>query len=398
MGVYLRAKNGKKLRVYWYKFRIDGQLIRESAHTTSKTRAKEAENARRRELERAINRIPKREKMPLFKVAAQQWLESKEPTLAPKSIAAYKQYVASLTAEFGNRLLCDIRRDDIVRLQSKRQREGKSGRTINYEVHTLRMILKHFNLWWSMADLIKMVRERQNVGKALSFEEETRLLEAAARSGSPVLLPLIALSLDTGLRAAEVRGVRQKDLTAIWNEGQIIEGELYVAISKTEAGTGRTIPLTARACKALTIWLAQIPEAGPEAYLFPRHKVGFDGNTRRLRICDINFEEPIGEWKTAWRRALRMARVKARWHDLRHTLISRLAENPNVSEETIRSIAGHISPAMIKRYSHIRTGAKREAIRSLEAARIDPPGAHFEAHPNADEMVRREAETRKYLN
>jgi integrase len=29
-----------------------------------------------------------------------------------------------------------------------------------------------------------------------------------------------------------------------------------------------------------------------------------------------------------------------RRHDLRHTFITRLAENPNVSEETIRSLAG----------------------------------------------------------
>jgi len=81
---------------------------------------------------------------------------------------------------------------------------------------------------------------------------------------------------------------------------------------------------------------------------------------------DVDFSRPIGEWKSAWRRALKTAGVKVRWHDLRHTLVSRLAENPAVSEETIRALAGHVSHAMLARYSHIRSEAKRAAILALE--------------------------------
>jgi integrase len=71
-------------------------------------------------------------------------------------------------------------------------------------------------------------------------------------------------------------------------------------------------------------------------------------------------------WKTAWSRAKRLAGVTARWHDLRHTLVSRLAENPAISEETIRSLAGHVSRQMLSRYAHIRARAKRAATASLE--------------------------------
>ena len=120
--------------------------------------------------------------MPLFKLAAEQWLESKKPSLSPQSVEAYEQFVSKFTGQFGNRLICDIHRDDIAALQNKRLREGLAGRTVNYEVHTLRMILKHYNLWWQMADTIKMVRERQDIGKALSRDEETRLIGAAAVS------------------------------------------------------------------------------------------------------------------------------------------------------------------------------------------------------------------------
>ena len=51
----------------------------------------------------------------------------------------------------------------------------------------------------------------------------------------------------------------------------------------------------------------------------------------------------------------------------KNTFVSRLAENPHVSEETIKALAGHVSKRMLERYSHIRTEAKRAAIRSLEA-------------------------------
>jgi integrase len=76
-------------------------------------------------------------------------------------------------------------------------------------------------------------------------------------------------------------------------------------------------------------------------------------------------------WKSAWSRARRVAGVKARWHDLRHTIVSRLAENPAISEETIRALAGHVSRQMLSRYAHIRAQAKRAAIASLELANFE---------------------------
>jgi integrase len=61
------------------------------------------------------------------------------------------------------------------------------------------------------------------------------------------------------------------------------------------------------------------------------------------------------------------AGVKMRFYDARHTLISRLAEDPNTSDETIRQLAGHVSPRMLRRYAHIGVEARRRAIASLEA-------------------------------
>jgi hypothetical protein len=51
---------------------------------------------------------------------------------------------------------------------------------------------------------------------------------------------------------------------------------------------------------------------------------------------------------------------------LRHTFVSRLAESATISEQTIRSLAGHVSRQMLEHYSHIRSQAKQAAIRCLE--------------------------------
>jgi hypothetical protein len=56
--------NGEKRisNIWWYKFTFADQVIRESSKSDSKTIAKDAERAHRREMEQAINRIPKRQK------------------------------------------------------------------------------------------------------------------------------------------------------------------------------------------------------------------------------------------------------------------------------------------------------------------------------------------------
>jgi integrase len=80
----------------------------------------------------------------------------------------------------------------------------------------------------------------------------------------------------------------------------------------------------------------------------------------------------MGSWRKAWRIACKAAGARYRPHDMRHTFISRLAENPNVSEQTIKALAGHVSRQMLERYSHIRSQAKHAAIQALEQGAVDP--------------------------
>jgi integrase-like protein len=65
----------------------------------------------------------------------------------------------------------------------------------------------------------------------------------------------------------------------------------------------------------------------------------------------------------------RISKVKSpthglRFHDLRHHAITELAES-QASDQTVMSIAGHVSPKMLAHYSHVRMDAKRRALEAL---------------------------------
>jgi len=314
--------------------------------------------------------------MPLFKLAAEQWLSTKQ-NLSRFTGLHYRQYVTSLSAEFADRLICDIRLEDIAALQQKRRAAALGNRTINAENQALRQILKHFGLWGNLQGRVRFLREPKDTGRAVSHADETRLLQAANKNRSPALLPRLILALDTGLRANEMRHLRYRDLKLAWRDGAIKHAWLTVSCSKTEGGTGRTVPLTRRACAVLTLWLSRFSDAPADGFVFPRHQIGFAGDKRLPFVYAVDFTRPGSDWKSAWTAACRSVDLHYRWHDLRHTFVSRLAENPAVSEQTIMALAGHVSKSMLARYSHIRSQAKQAAIEALEAAR--PVTSHFEA-------------------
>src|SRR5262245_23119827 len=79
--------------------------------------------------------------------------------------------------------------------------------------------------------------------------------------------------------------------------------------------------------------------------------------------------QPMLKWDTAWR-ALRDAAglPGLRFHDLRHTVITELAEM-GIADHVLESISGHLSRRMLEHYSHIRIDAKRQALDALDEQR-----------------------------
>ncbi len=214
-----------------------------------------------------------------------------------------------------------------------------------------------------------MLRERANAGRAFTVEDERKLLEAISRSPSPALYPFFILSLDAGLRPSETRALRRRDLNLVWRAGTVAGGEIVGGRSKTDAGMGRVVPLTSRACAALSLWLGRFPDAEPDQFVFPFHHVGIAGNGRKPWLWGV-VTCPMRQWsyKRAFDTARRLAGVECRFYDARHSFITRLAENAAVSEESISQLAGHVSPRMLARYAHIRAEARRAAITALECS------------------------------
>ena len=105
------------------------------------------------------------------------------------------------------------------------------------------------------------------------------------------------------------------------------------------------------ALEAHAAWyIRRFGECKPEWFVFPAGKGQPNDPTR-----------PVTTLRTAWTKVRDKAKVVGRWHDNRHTLVTELAES-GAGDEVIMSIAGHVSRAMLSRYSHVRMEAKRRAL------------------------------------
>ncbi|MCX6634230.1 MAG: site-specific integrase [Acidobacteria bacterium] len=130
---------------------------------------------------------------------------------------------------------------------------------------------------------------------------------------------------------------------------------LTVHKSKTAAGTGRVIPLNDTVLVALEAHAAwytrRFGECRPEWYVFPAGRTQPNDPTR-----------PVTTLRAAWTKMRGNTKVVGRCHDNRHTLVTEFAES-GAGGEAIPSIAGHVSRAMLSRYSRVRVEAKRRPRR-----------------------------------
>lgn len=378
-GKVIRQENGKVRfkRTWWYRFRFAGRIVHESARTTSKSVARDAERQRRRELEEAINGLKRRTLPPTFEKASQEWLDLKKPTLSPRSVAIEEANLRHLKPFFGTRLLNEISAQDISRYQQQRLRENASPKTVNLEVGTVRAIMRRNRLWANLQPDVKPLRTRDDVGRAISEEEEKRLLAACLESRSRSLYPAVTVALSTGMRYSEIRLLR-------WKRIDFGRRDLTVGDSKTESGAGRVIPLNDRAYHVLSMWAANFPGGDPEHYVFPFEKYGVAGDKRKPCAWGTDPTKPIGDWKEAWEAAKKRAgamlkgdridkeapALACRFHDLRHTACTRMLER-GVPFSTVATIMGW-SPStavrMARRYGHTGEAARREAVQALNGA------------------------------
>lgn len=261
MSVY--RQRGSK--IWWYEFIFNGQRIRESSKSRSKTVARAAERARRRQLEESYNGIEKPEPPKTFSAAAEETLKAIRSKLAKKTIDIHERGIKHLIPFIGAKLLPNINKQDIEAVVADRLAHGDSNRYTNMNVETLRLILLRYGCWEHLRKDYKKLKEPENVGKELSYEEEDRLLDACRRSVSRGLYPAATLGLYGGLRHDEVRLLR-------WSQIDLAKACLTVGKSKTVNGEGRLVPLIGPALDAMKEWAAVFPNRQPDHFVFPRER------------------------------------------------------------------------------------------------------------------------------
>jgi integrase len=382
-------------KVWTMDFMFHAQRIRESTGTRSKTLAQKIEDKRRRELEEGTAGIRKRQQPQLLSIASEAWLEMKKSSLSPKTVVIEKTNLAHLLPELGRKLVVDIDARDIAKYQQKRLAFGASPKTINLEIGTLRAILRRQGIWARLQQDVRMLPTREDVGRAITAEEERALLEACAKSRSRSLLPFVTLAIETGARFGVIR-------TLQWGNIHFSNRCLQFGKDKTPSGTGRIIPLNPRAMATLSFWASHFPDCQPEHYVFPAERYGAAGNKFEPKACQTGPTQPIQSIKEAWETAkLRAAKIlkgvpeengqgepvesgeantgekkiepfACRFHDLRHTAVSRMLD-AGVPIAKVAKIVGWSPATMVRmaaRYGHFALEELRSAVESISRAEI----------------------------
>ncbi len=221
-----------------------------------------------------------------------------------------------------------------------------------------------------MAKMISSKRRRRR--------SSAKLYEAARVAGTQLgdkkdlratrtqmILPAIALALNATLRRGEIESL-------MWGQLDFLKNRLVVGKAKTEAGTGRTIPINSELrpiLEAYRTWYEQ--EVGPAA---PDRYVFHFGSNRKWDPT-----RHITTLKSSWKNVSAKEGLEVRFHDLRHTAVTNLWES-GAPEATIMAIAGHVSRRMLEKYAHFRTEAKRKAVEGIaKQGPVSPPSAETEA-------------------
>lgn len=175
-------------------------------------------------------------------------------------------------------------------------------------------------------------RESNERVRFLTPDERTHLLEACRASKWPRLYLLVLMAITTGARRGELMGLRGRDL-------DLVRAVAHVHLTKN--GDRKVLPLMPAVVDEL-----RRHRLGPDTLVFA---------SRRRPDQPYTFE-------SVWATALKAARVRDfRFHDLRHTCASYLAQD-GASLLEIADVLGHRQLSVTKRYSHLTTAHKARLV------------------------------------
>lgn len=192
------------------------------------------------------------------------------------------------------------------------------------------------------AEVARLATDNRRV-RYLLDEEEERLLPLLTGPRAHVRAAVL-VAIGTGMR-------RGDQLNMKWDRVDFQRGVIWVPNAKT--GQSYTVPMSTQVRE---IMLELRRAAKGADYVFANPRTG----------------RPYTELRRPFDSACLEAGVKGlRWHDLRHTFGTRLAEAGH-SEATIAELMGHSDPKTTRRYTHGTERAKRSAVEAT--SRREPAG------------------------
>lgn len=313
-----------------------------------------------------------------FRSAAPIWLQDRRGAISPRSFADYGQHITQLNKFFGDLRLSEIHIGHLREYQRIRQGEIGPSR-LNHECNMVLQVLGRADLRKQVEAYYEPLKLPRTSGRGIVLEqEEEEYLFEIARSDTRWMVAYFTalLTANTTAGPGELRLLQRRDV-------DMEKRLLFVREGAKNRQRERPIPLNDDAAWAMQKLLERAHEQGaskPTHYLFPH----------RARVKGDGWDptRPMFTWKTAWRAlrkkvAKRYPRLsKLRHYDLRHHAITRLLENPDVSERVVIEVAGHVGRKMLDTYSHVRARFKKEALDSL--CRPQPPAAPAQPSPPPD--------------
>ena len=194
---------------------------------------------------------------------------------------------------------------------------------------------------------VKLFRPDNTLVRWLSADEELRLLEACKKSANPELYGMVAVAINTGLRAQNIADLR-------WDQ---VDLERAVVTVTQKGGRRLVVPLNV----AVRRVLMSRPRDCEYVFRNAQTMAPYDGIPRNT-------------WATAKRNA--GIDRPFRFHDLRHHFATKVATVAG-SLGVVRDLLGHSDLSVSGKYLHVIDGARRNAVEKLnkdEEGRVEKTG------------------------
>lgn len=294
-----------------------GERIRRSAGTADKTQAKELHDKLKAESWRVDN---------LGEKPSYTWDDAAHKfLLETQHKASHKDDINRLrwAQQFlRGRVLREIDRELISRIGEIKAKEA-SPSTANRILALIRSILRKAMLDWEWLDKVPRIRlykEAKRRIRWLTPEQVKTLLKELA----PHQRDLVLFALSTGLRQGNV-------LKLEWSQVDLARQVCWIHPDQAKARKAIHVPLNSVAMAVVTQQIGKHPQ---RVFTYRGNPIGW-ANTK------------------SWQNALIRAGIEDfRWHDLRHTWASWLAQQ-GTPLNVLQELGGWESETMVRRYAHL---------------------------------------------